>query len=154
MDELFKHLPTLFTRAHSLVQLAILAGLILGVAYFAYRNFSKGLRLQQTRAEHDQARKQVQKQVQEHEPTSIPVEDIVFTGNGPSPEFGEHLQVLEGQLTPAEHDEAKVLAYFHALLRGGGQLPPYDRVLAAEDFRRAAAEVVSKRPGRPHPDRL
>jgi hypothetical protein len=59
MDELFKQLPNLFSRAHPLIQLAILAGLILGVAYLAYRNFSKGLRLKQMRSERDQARDQL-----------------------------------------------------------------------------------------------
>jgi DNA repair exonuclease SbcCD ATPase subunit len=56
MDELLKQLPELFSRAHPLVQLAILAVLILGASYFAYRNFTKGLRLKQMRAERDEAR--------------------------------------------------------------------------------------------------
>ncbi|MBV9124067.1 MAG: hypothetical protein JO112_11970 [Planctomycetes bacterium] len=51
------------------------------------------------------------------------------------------------ELTPEEHAEARVLAYFHALERGGGSLPPYDSGAAAGDFRRAAGEVLAQRLG-------
>src|SRR5262249_57835420 len=61
MDELFKQLPEVFSRAHPLAQLTILAVLTLGVAYFAYRNFTKGLTLKRIRGERDEARKQEQK---------------------------------------------------------------------------------------------
>jgi hypothetical protein len=50
-------------------------------------------------------------------------------------------------LTAAEHAEAQRKAYFYARQRGGEKLPPYDRALADKDFQRAAAEVVSERPG-------
>src|SRR6266536_74074 len=59
MDELLKQLPELFSRAHPLAQLAILAGLVLGAAYFAFRSLTKGLRIKQLRAERDQARQKV-----------------------------------------------------------------------------------------------
>jgi chromosome partitioning protein len=62
MDELLKQLPELFSRAHPLAQAAILAGLILGAAYLAYRNFTRGLRLKQMRAERDEARRQARDQ--------------------------------------------------------------------------------------------
>jgi hypothetical protein len=48
-------------------------------------------------------------------------------------------------LTPAEHHEAEVRAYFSALERGGGWLPPYDPWWAREDFCRAAGEVMRRR---------
>jgi hypothetical protein len=56
MEELLKQLPELFSRAHPLTQLAILGALILGAAYFAYRSFTRGLRLKQMRAEREAAR--------------------------------------------------------------------------------------------------
>src|SRR5262245_40154092 len=59
MDELLKQLPDLFSRAHPLAQLGVLAALIFGAAYFAYRSLTKGLRLKKMRAERDQARGQV-----------------------------------------------------------------------------------------------
>jgi hypothetical protein len=43
-----------------------------------------------------------------------------------------------GELTPAEHARAEVRAYYFALERGGGGLPPYDPAKAVEDFCRAA----------------
>jgi len=54
----------------------------------------------------------------------------------------------DGPLTAQEQGEAEVIAYFHALERGGGQLPPYDPWRAVEDFCRAAGEVMRRRPGR------
>jgi hypothetical protein len=48
-------------------------------------------------------------------------------------------------LTPEEHAEAERLAKQYALERGGGQLPPYDKAQADEDFKRAAAEVLRRR---------
>lgn len=61
MEELLKQLPELFSRAHPLAQLAILALLILGVAYFAFRSFTKQMKLKQMRADRDRALSQVQK---------------------------------------------------------------------------------------------
>ena len=49
-------------------------------------------------------------------------------------------------LTAAEHAEAERRAYFRALNRGGGVLPPYDAVLAVQDFCEAAGEVIQERP--------
>jgi cellulose biosynthesis protein BcsQ len=59
MDELIKQLPEVFSRAHPLAQLAILAGLVLAAAYLAYGKFTRGHRLRQMRAERDQARSQL-----------------------------------------------------------------------------------------------
>ncbi len=49
-------------------------------------------------------------------------------------------------LTAAEHAEAERIAYFYALDRGGGHLPPYDPALAHDEFCRAAVEVIARRP--------
>jgi hypothetical protein len=56
------------------------------------------------------------------------------------------LHVLDNQLTPAERAEVERMAYHYALQRGGGRLPPFDHALADEDFRRAAADVMGRRP--------
>ena len=49
-------------------------------------------------------------------------------------------------LTAVEHAEARVIAYYYAWDRGGGREPPYDPGLSAEDFCRAEADVISRRP--------
>lgn len=48
-------------------------------------------------------------------------------------------------LTATEHAAAQVRAYFYALQRGGGQLPPYHPEQAAADFCRAAGELIRQR---------
>jgi hypothetical protein len=48
-------------------------------------------------------------------------------------------------LTPAEHAQAEVGAYFIALTRGDGQVPPYDRELAVADFLQAAGAIIALR---------
>jgi hypothetical protein len=52
---------------------------------------------------------------------------------------------LDGPLTMAEVQAAQEIAYFFALERGGGFLPPYDPWLAADDFCRAAGVVWRRR---------
>ncbi len=49
-------------------------------------------------------------------------------------------------LTPAEHEEARRIAYFIAETRGGGRLPPYDPAAESDDFCRAAGQVIANRP--------
>lgn len=51
------------------------------------------------------------------------------------------------ELSPEEHAEAEVAAYFRALERGGGWLPTYDPERAAEDFCWAAGVVRDRRGG-------
>ena len=51
------------------------------------------------------------------------------------------------ELSPEEHAEAKVAAYFRALERGGGWLPTYDPERTAEDFCWAAGVVRGRRGG-------
>jgi hypothetical protein len=48
-------------------------------------------------------------------------------------------------LTPAEHEEARRIAYLIAETRGGGRLPPYDQAAASDDFCRAAGQVIANR---------
>jgi hypothetical protein len=48
-------------------------------------------------------------------------------------------------LTAAEHARARELAYQYALARGDGELPLYDPTRAAEDFCRAAGEIIRQR---------
>jgi len=48
-------------------------------------------------------------------------------------------------LTPAEHEEARRIAYGMAEIRGGGKLPPYDATAASDDFCRAAGQVIANR---------
>jgi hypothetical protein len=48
-------------------------------------------------------------------------------------------------LTPEEHDEARSRAFYRSTHRGGGEIPPYDPTLAADDFCRAAGEIMSER---------
>ncbi|MCE9604777.1 MAG: hypothetical protein K8U03_07740 [Planctomycetia bacterium] len=48
-------------------------------------------------------------------------------------------------LTPAEHDKARLIAYFIAEARGGGRLPPYNPDSASDDFHRAAGQVIADR---------
>jgi hypothetical protein len=45
------------------------------------------------------------------------------------------------ELTPDEFARAQLVAYFHALHRGGGRLPAYDHDQAVADFCRAAGEI-------------
>jgi hypothetical protein len=46
-------------------------------------------------------------------------------------------------LTGTEHENAQVAAYFLALERGSGALPPYDHERAVEDFCRAAERIIA-----------
>lgn len=48
-------------------------------------------------------------------------------------------------LSPAEHAEARRIAYFIAKTRGGGRLPPYDPAASSDDFCRAAGQVIANR---------
>jgi len=48
-------------------------------------------------------------------------------------------------MTNNEHEEARRRAYFFAIERGGGKLPPYHPDLATGDFCRAAGEVRAQR---------
>jgi hypothetical protein len=48
------------------------------------------------------------------------------------------------ELTGVEHERAQVAAYFLALDRGGGILPPYDHERAVEDFCRAADRIIAQ----------
>jgi len=57
----------------------------------------------------------------------------------------EEASWLDAPLSAEEHARAEVSAYFLALERGGGQLPPYDLGRAVEDFCRAAGEVMRQR---------
>jgi len=50
-------------------------------------------------------------------------------------------------LTPDEHAEVQVAAYYRALERGGGWLPPYEPAQAVEDFCWAAERVLQQRVG-------
>jgi hypothetical protein len=52
-------------------------------------------------------------------------------------------------LTAVEHAQAKELAYYRSLARGGDREPPWDQAQADEDFRHAAADVVRRRPPPP-----
>jgi hypothetical protein len=53
----------------------------------------------------------------------------------------------DGTLPPEEHVRALVRAYFFALERGGGVLPPYDRARADTDYWRALVEVRAAQQG-------
>jgi hypothetical protein len=62
--------------------------------------------------------------------------------------IGDQLDASEGtsdRLSAAEHADARWRAYFFALERGDGTLPPYDAHQAEHDFLRAAGEVTSER---------
>jgi hypothetical protein len=48
-------------------------------------------------------------------------------------------------LSPAEHEEARRIAYLVAETRGGGRLPPYDPIAASDDFCKAAGQVIANR---------
>ncbi len=50
-------------------------------------------------------------------------------------------------LTPEEHGEAETAAYYRALRRGSGRLPPYEHSKAVEDFCWAAGIVLRQRLG-------
>jgi hypothetical protein len=49
---------------------------------------------------------------------------------------------LRTNLTPEEHLCAEFMAYFHALLRGGHRLPPYNHAAAVRDFCQAAGHIL------------
>lgn len=52
-----------------------------------------------------------------------------------------------GEFTAEEYTQAQLRAYWHALERGGGTLPPYDPGRALDDFHRAVSEVMAGRVG-------
>jgi hypothetical protein len=81
-------------------------------------------------------------QVTESEPVSA-----VLAPPVPSPWRNEE-EVRSAALTEEEHALARVAAYYHALHRGGGFLPPFDPWQADADFRRGAAEVIARREAR------
>ena len=49
------------------------------------------------------------------------------------------------KLTERENHLARELAYFKALERGNGELPEYDADSSANDFAKAAEQIVSRR---------
>lgn len=59
-------------------------------------------------------------------------------------------------LSPDQHQIAEVIAFFTALKRGNGQVPPYHHGLAVNDFLSAVDYVTSYEPDSddPHRDRL
>jgi len=59
---------------------------------------------------------------------------------------GRSLRYEPFPLTEVEHARVKVRAYFLAMNRGGGKLPPYDHAQAVGDFWKAAGEVIAARP--------
>jgi hypothetical protein len=63
----------------------------------------------------------------------------------PSAVLEQSFGVPDLPLTAEEHGEARVRAYYHALNRGGGQLPVFDAEQAIGDFCRAAGEVIELR---------
>jgi hypothetical protein len=69
--------------------------------------------------------------------------------SAPSPVDNQAAPVASayGTLPPEEHIRALARAYFLALERGGGILPPYDRAGADTDYWRALAEVRAAQQG-------
>jgi hypothetical protein len=63
----------------------------------------------------------------------------------PSPVQDAGAVQRDAALTTEEHAEARRRAYFFALERGGGRLPPYDPGRAHDDFCRAAGQVIAAR---------
>lgn len=69
--------------------------------------------------------------------------DVVTAASPPS-----FLEAARSEvLTPEEHCQAEVAAYYHAVERGGGGLPVYEYDRAVEDFCRAAGTVLRQRLG-------